>query len=152
MKILKWVVIAIITGLVLLVVGIYARNKAVGPVGWAEDNTIKALKAKIKDPDSMIIRSSYVIEKTTPDGKTEIFICGIVDGKNSFGGYTGGTRFASRSVSNKSPRTFDTYTVEVEDESLRNTAHSMNRLSPFEKIYWNEYCVDEAHPKLKPTK
>lgn len=152
MKLLIWAVIAIIAGLALLVTGIYVRNKAVGPVGWAEDNTIKTLKTKVKDPDSMIIRSSYVIEKTNPNGDTEIFVCGIVDGKNSFGGYTGGTRFASRSVSNSSLHIFNTYSVEVEDESYRATAHSMNRLSPFEKIYWNEYCVNEAHPKLKPTK
>lgn len=150
MKLLKWILIAIVGGFFLLIISIFIRNKAIGPAGWAEDNTARVLKSKLKDPSSMTIRSSYVIEKILPNGNTEIFICGIVDGKNSFGGYTGGTRFVSKSVSSKSLNTFDTYIVEVEDESQRATAHSVNRLSAFEKVYWNEYCVDESHPKIKP--
>jgi hypothetical protein len=150
MKILKWLVIIVVGGFLLLMASIFIRNKAIGPVGWAEDNTTKALKTKLKDPSSMTIRSSYVVEKTLPNGNTEIYICGIVDGKNSFGGYTGGSRFVSKSVSSKSLNTFDTYIVEVEDETVKSTAHSANRLSPFEKVYWNEYCVDDTHPKIKP--
>ena len=148
----KWVVILLVAIPALFVAGVYVRNKAVGPTGWAEDNTIKALKAKMKDPDSMVIRSSYVVLKTNDKEDTEIFICGIVDGKNSFGGYAGGTRFASRSVSSKRLDTFDTYSVEMESREGKALASSVKWLSTFEKVYWNNYCVDAAHPPLTPTK
>lgn len=84
MKFLKWFLILLITIPVFIAAGIYIRNKAAGPVGWAEDNTNKALRAKMKDPDSMTIRSSYIVLKTNDRNDTEINICGIVDGKNSF--------------------------------------------------------------------
>ena len=152
MKFLKWLLILLVAISVVLVAGIYVRNKAVGPAGWAEDNTIKALKAKMKDPDSMVVRSSFVILKNNEENDTEIFICGIVDGKNSFGGYTGGTRFASRSVSSKTLGTFDTYTVEMENEKDKALASSIKRLSAFETVYWNAYCVDATHPPITAAK
>lgn len=152
MKFLKWFLILLIIIPVVLVAGVYIRNKAAGPVGWAEDNTNKALRAKMKDPDSMTIRSSYIVLKTNDRNDTEINICGIVDGKNSFGGYTGGTRFASRSVSSKALGTFDTHSVEMEDEQQKALALKVNMLSSFEKVYWNDYCVDATHPPITPTK
>ena len=152
MKFLKWLLILLVAISVVLVAGIYVRNKAVGPAGWAEDNTIKALKAKMKDPDSMVVRSSFVILKNNEKNDTEIFICGIIDGKNSFGGYTGGTRFASRSVSSKTFGTFNTYTVEMENEKDKALASSIKRLSAFETVYWNDYCVDATHPPITAAK
>lgn len=53
---------------VVLIAGIYVHNKAIGPVGWAQDNTQKALRAHMKDPGSMVIRSSYVVQKTDAKG------------------------------------------------------------------------------------
>jgi hypothetical protein len=108
LKIFKWLVILIVAIPVVIIAGAYIRNKAIGPAGWAEENTLKALKAKMKDPESMAIRSSYIVQRSKGDDSVEIFVCGIVDGKNSFGGYTGGVRFASRSVSSKRFNTFDT--------------------------------------------
>ena len=152
MKFVKWILVLLVAVPVVIVAGAYARNKAVGPVGWAEDNTIKALKARMKDPDSTVIRPSFVIQRTNEKNDTEIFICGIVDGKNSFGGYAGGRRFASRSVSSKSLGTFDTYTVEMEDWKSKATADEIHRLSPFESVYWNDYCVDSTHPPLTASR
>lgn len=152
MKFVKWFVVLLVAIPVVFVAGAYVRNKVAGPVGWAEDNTIKALKAKTKDPDSMVIRSSFVIQRTNDKNDTEIFICGIVDGKNGFGGYAGGTRFASRSVSSKAFGTFDTYSVEMEDWQSKATAMQVDRLSPFESVYWNDYCVDSAHPALTASR
>ncbi len=152
MKFVKWFVVFLVAIPIVFVAGVYVRNKAVGPVGWAEDNTIKALKAKMKDPDSMVIRSSFVIQRTNEKNDTEIFICGIVDGKNSFGGYAGGTPFASRSVSSKALGTFDTYSVEMEDWKSKETAKQVKRLSPFESVYWNDYCVDSTHPPLTASR
>jgi hypothetical protein len=132
--------------------GVYIRNKAVGPVGWAQDNTVKALKAKMKDPDSMVIRSSFVIRKYFDKQNYEISICGIVDSKNSFGGYTGGTPFVSTSSSSESLGTFSTISVEMEDAQLKELANRVKQLSGFEAAYWNAQCVDSAHPPLTAGK
>src|SRR5262245_50238013 len=117
MKALKWIVASLV-GIPLLTVSIiYVRNKVIGPVGWANDITAERLAEQMRDPESMRIRSSYVIEKTTADGDREIAICGVVDGKNAFGAYTGGTRFVSLSNSSAEFHTFDTLFVEIEDQS-----------------------------------
>ena len=101
----------------------------------------------MKDPNSMVIRSSYVVERTS-GAITEISICGLVDGKNSFGMYTDSMRFASRSVSDKNLGTFDTYTVKLEKLSETAQAREVGMLSGFEEFYWNKFCVDESHPAL----
>ena len=151
MKVLKWILIVVVAIPVLLVAGIYIRNKSVGPEGWAKDNTEKKLVASMKDPDSMVIRSYYFVKNTAANGDEEIYMCGIVDGKNSFGAYTGGTRFASRSTSSKSLNTFDTWDVQMDSEERKATASRLGRLSAFEEVYWNKWCVDSQHPPLTPT-
>ncbi|MBA5686964.1 hypothetical protein [Rugamonas apoptosis] len=150
MKFLKWLAIVVLLVPVLLVAGFYVRNKAVGPAGWAEDNTIKTLRARMKDPDSMVIRSSYFVRKVAASGDVEIAMCGIVDGKNSFGGFTGGTRFVSVSTDYKNTETFDTHIVQMDESSSsdRAAAQSLHRVTPFEEVYWNGHCVDDAHPAL----
>lgn len=150
MKFLKWLVTLIIAIPVVVAVGFFIRNKAIGPMGWAEDNTIKALRAKMKDPDSMVIRSSYFVQKMDKDNYTVISMCGIVDAKNSFGGFSGGTRFVSESLATKN--TFDTYIVQLDDigTQQKREAAAVHRLTGFEKVYWNGSCVDNAHPPLVP--
>lgn len=147
-----WVLGIIVAIPVALIGGIYVRNKAVGPVGWAQDNTAKALREQMKDPDSMVIRSSYVVQKTDDSGDELIYICGIVDGKNSFGGYAGGTRFASKSEYSKSLDTFDTWSVQMEDAEQERTAKSLGALSGFDSVYWNDWCVDANHPAIVASK
>lgn len=148
MKVLKWLLILLVTIPVILVASVYLRNKVVGPTGWAEDNTIKGLRSKMKNPDSMIIRESFFVHKVNDRGDEEISVCGIVDGKNSFGGYAGGTRFASNSVSYKAIGAFNTAFVEIEDAEQKALASRVKRLSPFEAVYWNEHCVDDTHPAI----
>jgi hypothetical protein len=84
-------------------------------------------------------------------GYTEIRTCGIVDGKNSFGGYAGGSRFVSVSRSYKD--TFDNFIVELDNSSASDkaAAERIGSVTSFEKVCWNEYCVDEAHPALVPA-
>jgi len=111
------------------------------------------LKAKMKDPESMVIRSSFIVRINNPSDKTTtISICGIVDGKNGFGGYTGGTRFMSRSVLDDKLNTFDTHEVEMDNTEDKRAAESVHSLSPFEDIYWNPSCVDAEHPALSAQK
>lgn len=146
MKVLKWIgVICLVP--VVLVAGSYIRNKLIGPVGWATDDVEKALRAQMKDPDSMVIRSSYVVKRQTERGQ-EISICGFVDGRNSFGAYSGPVRFVSKSFSNRQLKVFQTSMVKLESSSETKEAHEVNMLSPFEHAYWNKYCVDESHPAL----
>lgn len=121
MKVLKWLVIGVMVLAVLLVGGNFIRSKAVGPRGWAEDDTIKKLAARMKDPASMVIRSSYFIEVNKGD-YTEINLCGIVDAKNSFGAYTGGTRFVS--VSHSTKDTFDNFLVELDSSTESDRARA----------------------------
>ena len=150
--VLAWVFGIIVAVPIVLIGGIYIHNKMIGPVGWAQDNTEKALRAHMKDPASMVIRSSYVVQKTDAKGDQLIYVCGIVDGKNSFGGYAGGTRFASKSESSKSLDTFDTWSVQMEDPDDERTANKIGELSAFVGVYWNAWCVDATHPALVASK
>lgn len=147
-----WVFGIVVAIPVVLIAGIYIRNKAIGPLGWAQDNTAKALKERMKDPDSMVIRSSYVVQKEDDKGNQFIYICGIVDGKNGFGGYAGGTRFASKSEYSKSLGTFDTWSVQMEDPEQERTAKDVGMLSGFNSVYWNDWCVDATHPAIVASK
>ena len=147
-----WVIGLVIATPIALIASIYVRNKAVGPVGWAQENTEKALKERMKDPGSMVIRSSYVVQKADEKGNESIYVCGIVDGKNSFGGYAGGTRFASWSSHSKSLGTFDTISVQMENPEHQRAAQEVGWLSGFDKVYWNEWCVDANHPAVVAKK
>ncbi|PHV26377.1 hypothetical protein CSQ93_20030 [Janthinobacterium sp. BJB426] len=154
MKFLKWLLIAVVVLIIgvpsLMAAGYYVRNKMAGPDGWAKDDALKALKAKMKDPDSTVIRSSYLVHKRKDSETMEIVVCGIVDGKNGFGAYTGGTRFVSVSADNEKLNTFDTYIVEMDEASMQDREASKKGISltSFEEVYWNGYCVDAQHPAL----
>ena len=148
MKYLKFLLAALIAIPVLLMSAAFIRNKAVGPAGWAEDDVNKRLRNIMKDPDSMIIRSFYIVERKKSASTTEISVCGIVDGKNSFGAYTGGQRFSSLSIHDSELKAFSTYSVEMENPEQKIASRQLGRLSPFEQVYWNQRCVDSAHPPL----
>lgn len=149
MKLVKWLV-ALLVGVPLLVVaGVYLRNKAVGPAGWARDNTIEQLKPNMRDPASMVIRSSYIISVKAPGkNSTTLTLCGVVDAKNDAGAYTGGLRFVSDSVDDNDAGTFDTGPVLIEDPAQKAEAQRQHVLSDFEAAAWNTRCVDAAHAAL----
>jgi hypothetical protein len=139
MKTLKWIVVIAVLAPIVLTIGFYIRNKLIGPEGWAMDDTIKLLKLQMKDPDSMEIRSSYIVRKPAGNGQEHLYICGIVDGKNSFGGYSGGSRFVSRSSVSE-----DSYNmISVQIESVEDIALSkdVGAKSAFERAYWSQGCI-----------
>lgn len=150
MKIVKWLVVVLVGVPLLIVAGVYVRNKAVGPAGWAQDNTVRQLKANLKHPDSMVIRSSYIV-KVAAAHATTYFLCGVVDAKDDAGAYTGGLRFLSTSVDDNDAGTFDTGAVVIEDPAQKIRADSQHVLSAFESASWNGHCVDAAHPQLAPA-
>ena len=150
MKSLKVLLGIVILVPIVLIATAYVRNKAVGPVGWAQDDAESRLRQLMKDPDLMVVRSSFVVQRATETGGVEISVCGIVDGRNSFGGYSGGQRFASLSYHHPELETFDTRSVEIEDPAQKAQAEELGRLSAFESVYWNSRCVDSANPPLQP--
>lgn len=151
MKILKWVVLVLV-GLALLTVAVvFVRNKSVGPAGWARDNTLKQLRANLRNPASMVIRSSYIVKTAVPGKDASILaLCGVVDAKNPDGAYTGGLRFVSRSLDDNAAGTFDTGAVHIEDPARQLAADSAHVPSDFDARQWNAHCVDAAHPPLLP--
>lgn len=147
MKIVKWLVVILVGVPLLILAGIYIRNKAVGPAGWARDNTARQLKVNLKHPDSMVLRSSYTI-KVPGAASTTLFLCGVVDAKDDAGAYTGGLRFVSKSIDDNAAGTFDTLAVVIEDPAQTIQAGSQHVLSAFESGTWNAHCVDATHPPL----
>ena len=141
---LKWIVVAALTfAAVLLFMGATAS-----PEEQAQELTEINLKQLLKDPDSMKIKSSFIVKKPADKkGDFDISVCGIVDGKNGFGGYTGGIPFVSNSA------VFDGEThfisINIEDPTDKKNATQLKKLSAFENIFWNGYCTDATHPKLQ---
>lgn len=140
MGIAKKIIIAVVAVPCVLIASVYIRNKAVGPEGWAMDDTENHLRARLKDPDSLVIRTSETFVTTDPnDGSKTIHICGTFDGKNSFGAYGGPTRFVSRSISSQNSFQFVSVTVEESDDV--ELARRANMPSSFEKVYWAPNCM-----------
>lgn len=118
----------------------FVRGQSDGPMGLAMSNTEQRLRGHLKDPDSMVIRSSYPVVRRSSGGSNEhIYICGLVDGKNSFGAYAGAVRFVSYSIQTK--ESLKTYSVEVEDPRQTNAAHEEAKRSDFERMYWDPNCA-----------
>lgn len=142
MRILKITILAIIGLFVLMVGSIYVRNKVVGPEGWAMDDTEKRLRLQVKDPDSMVIRSARTFTRRDEDGTNNIYICGTVDGRNSYGAYGGASRFVSWSTSGSG--TFNLVSVTVEERDDVTAAERVGRPSAFETVYWSRHCQPES--------
>lgn len=112
----------------------------------------KAVAASLKDPDSAKFKDVYVQDAQHEQNELLRFqaVCGVVDGKNSFGAFTGGSRFIvlqafPKDGSSSSPSTIS---VKVESADRRPTAASWNKENPetlFES-HWNKSCVNAAHP------
>ncbi len=116
----------------------------------AKASALKELKTRMKDPDSAVIRSSFIVRR--PDSKfhhiEEVNVCGVVDGKNSYGGYTGGTLFVAIGYLVVQEKQFFTITVALESLQEKRRAESVGTPSPFERVYWNVYCVDGTKPPV----
>jgi len=152
MKKMKWLAVLLAGVCVVVVAAVFVRNKLVGPSGWAKDNTINQLKATMKNPGSMVIRSSYLLSVAGPGAQaTTLFLCGVVDAKDDAGAYTGGLRFVSKSIDDNDEGTFDTVAVAIEDPAQKAQADGQHVLSAFETANWNAHCVDAAHPALAPV-
>ena len=141
---LKWIVVAALTfAAVLLFMGATAS-----PEEQAQELTEINLKQLLKDPDSMKIKSSFIVKKPADKkGDFDISVYDVVDGKNGFGGYTGGIPFVGKSAVFNGETHF--ISINIEDPTDKKNATQLKKLSAFEEIFWNKYCVDATHQKLQ---
>ncbi|MBV7394577.1 hypothetical protein [Mameliella sediminis] len=69
------------------------------PITGKQLTTIQDTVAeKLKDPRSAQFRDVFQIVRRYENGKMETYVCGEVNGKNSFGGYVGFTYFKGHFV------------------------------------------------------
>lgn len=112
----------------------------------------KIISARMKDPGSVKFGGVYLVEAPpiSPHARY-VAVCGVVDGKNSYDAYTGGSRFAVlQSFGTAGSKTQDAIWAEIESAdrqaTVGNSPAERDRTTVFEKVTWNKYCVDEAHP------
>ena len=90
MRRLSLVVVATFVVAIVGTVGIAGPTEAAEKLTAAqEEKVLDGLRKKLKDPNSAILGQ---IKAGTEEGGT-INVCGFVNAKNSFGGYTGDTPF-----------------------------------------------------------
>ncbi len=93
----------------------------------------KNIARKLKDPDSAKFGKTFVVRKPSTTGAfSEVAACGTMDGKNSFGAYTGGTRFVVKGL--QGDGLLDISIMELDDPTE-------SKPTSFEKVYWNAYCM-----------
>ncbi len=70
--------------------GAPVQQRTVGPVSKAQQAEIKQRVAYgLKDPASAQFRAIRAITELRQDGTSTSYVCGEVNGRNSFGGYVG---------------------------------------------------------------
>ncbi|WP_156400399.1 hypothetical protein [Caulobacter sp. Root655] len=111
---------------------------------WAAKD---AAKAQLKDPPSARFPIEPYVVRTRGTGESakydQVAACGIIDGKNGFGGYSGGTRFVAWTFVEPGAEPDRSVVVNF-DDSPRSS--SSDGPSPYDEFIWNKYCVDAAHP------
>lgn len=99
----------------------------------------KIIASKMKDPSSAVFNDEFtVLNPPSSDGLTILAACGSVSGKNSFGAYVGSVHYVVRfSLSDKDE-------LSVIDATLDDmgSAAAEHGVSPFDKVYWVPFCVD----------
>ena len=102
----------------------------------ARGSAEKAISAKLKDPGSAKFTDVFLVEVKAPAPETRhVAVCGTVDGKNSFGAYSGGSRFVVlKSFGLGQFKTEGTVFAEIEDVSSTSSAKA------FAQVYWSKYC------------
>lgn len=106
--------------------------------GGPEELAIQAAKADVaklmKDPESAKFSDVFVVF-ITEKGKypAKIGVCGMVNGKNSFGAYAGASRFAST-----------VFMSSAKDAAAIGGIESLMEASTFQEVYWNRTCVQET--------
>jgi hypothetical protein len=120
---------------------------------WTSEAHQKA-QAMLKDPPSARFKGEYIVKgKPDKSGNFQYAVCGVIDGKNGFGGYTGGSRYVLSGFASEGVRGTDG-TLNMEDPSDTKPVGLGNdrTVTAFEYIYWNPTCVDAEHPAAHSAK
>lgn len=109
----------------------------------------KQVSEMLKDPESARFTGSYFLENPSAgDGYTSGHVCGVVNGKNSFGAYAGGKRYVATAFFGKG--VLDVSNVQIESGSSASV--TPGGPTPFESVYWNPGCVKGYVVPPAPTK
>lgn len=105
------------------------------------------IKSRLKDPETARFLDLYTVKSpTTINGNQNITVCGVVDGKNGFNAYTGGTRFIVRVTINDDFKPLITdATIDDGTKTPLFDGDSTHLQTPFEYRHWNVYCLDSTH-------
>jgi hypothetical protein len=84
----------------------------------AQKNTVRrGVREKLKDPDS----AKFVSLSAVKDDKGMVYVCGMVNAKNSYGGYTGMSPFLGMMMGSK-PKEFFAV-VGIGSDAASSAAH-----------------------------
>ncbi len=99
-----------------------SQEKRIRAATAAETAAVKeSMEERLKDPDSA--KYSDIVVSTKSDGNDIYVICGMVNAKNSYGGYSGKSWFYGALVKNpKQPPIVVILSVDSGDEQLAATA------------------------------
>ena len=111
----------------------------------------KQVSAMLKDPDSARFSGLYLVPGAVREKMQDVAICGLVNGKNGFGGYGGVERFVAYGYKGTvgGSKLLGVSRANFEGADRRatlGTVDTPNKATIFEEIHWNEACVDKAHP------
>lgn len=113
------------------------------------ENSISNL---LKDPSSAQFSDEFLVENLPDDsGYQNINVCGLVNGKNSFGAFSGSTRFVVALVVNRSQNILEATDSELDDgndQATLSTENQENKETVFEQVYWNKMCINSQHPAM----
>lgn len=102
----------------------------------------------LKDPKSATFSDVFMrVDKSTNDTKSG-YLCGLVNSKNSFGGYTGSIRF---SASFRYSKGGDFSLSSLELEEGQNARETLDGSTFFDRVYWRNRCESSRSTATAPT-
>ncbi|MFV1944152.1 hypothetical protein VPH49_25520 [Pseudomonas luteola] len=90
----------------------------------------------LKDPSSARFGEAYYVQDKDLNGFKTGHVCGYVNGKNSFGAYTGEVRFVASVV--MGDNLLDISNVQIEQAGAERSPD--DGFTPFESVYWKPSC------------
>ena len=104
----------------------------------AIDEGAKMVAKLLRDPESARFYDLFFLEKSITNERHNGYLCGYVNSRNSFGGYTGKIRFSALMTYTKAGKVEIDY-LETEEGANASTENSMQ--SFFEYTYWKVRCT-----------
>lgn len=106
----------------------------------AIDKAADMVASQLKDPESASFSNLRFVEEKYIGDTRYGYLCGFVNSKNSFGGYTGSLRF-SAAVNYTKGGSFSVSYIELEEGE--NSRKMRGEMTYFEHYYWKKRCISE---------